>query len=180
MEEGIFPSQQNFGEPSELSEERRLAYVAITRAKEKLYITHSNERMMYGKTTINRLSRFAKLEIPYRLIKEERDRSAPPRMSAYQSSYGRGGDSYKKGYDLSELRRESDILPRQEAKTRKMGASEYGVERFSVGTRVNHATFGNGVIASARDMGGDVLYEVNFEAIGTKKLMATYAKLRKI
>ena len=181
MEEGIFPSQQNFGEPSELSEERRLAYVAITRAKEKLYITHSAERMMYGKTTINRLSRFAKLEIPYNLIREERDRSVPPRMSAYQSSYGRSsGEPYQREYNLSELRRAADISPKQPPKTRKNGASEYGVERFSPGTRVNHATFGDGVIASARDMGGDVLYEVSFDSVGTKKLMATYAKLKRI
>ena len=181
MEEGIFPSQQNFGEPSELSEERRLAYVAITRAKEKLYITHSNERMMYGKTTINRLSRFAKLEIPYQLIREERDRSAPPRMSAYQSTYGRGErESYQRGYDFSELRRATDIYPKKENKPRRSGASEYGVSRLAVGTRVSHATFGEGVIVSSRDMGGDVLYEVRFESVGTKKLMATYAKLEKI
>ena len=181
MEEGIFPSQQNFGEPSELSEERRLAYVAITRAKEKLYITHSNERMMYGKTTINRLSRFVKPEIPFNLIKEERDRSVPPRMSAYASPYARGDrELYQRGYNLSEVRRAADIMPKKSDKKGRAGASEYGVERFAPGTRVNHATFGDGEIISARDMGGDVLYEVGFDDVGVKKLMATYAKLKKI
>ena len=177
MEEGIFPSQQNFGEPSELSEERRLCYVAITRAKEKLYITSSGQRMMYGKTTQNRPSRFVS-EIPRGLIEVEKSRAVPPRVS--ELSYRRSGESYQQNRNFSELRREVSLGG--VSATPKRGAEKYGISKFESGTRVEHATFGEGVIISARDMGGDVLYEVIFDnpAVGKKKLMATYAKLRKI
>ncbi|MBO5906716.1 MAG: UvrD-helicase domain-containing protein [Clostridia bacterium] len=177
MEDGIFPSQQNIGEPSEMSEERRLAYVAITRAKEKLYITYAKERMMYGKTAYNKLSRFAKDEIPESLIDEDKPRMAPPRMTgAPDRPWQRERAS---GYNLSEMRRDVNISQRPTPQ-KKQGASGYGVEKFAPGTRISHAMFGEGVIASARDMGGDVLYEVNFDKAGTKKLMATFAKLKKI
>ena len=177
VEEGIFPSQQNFGEPSELSEERRLCYVAITRAKEKLYITSSSQRMMYGKTSINRPSRFV-YEIPRTLISEEKSRAVPPKTNDF--AYRRGYDGYPQKRDFSELRREVSLNSANS--TPKRGAEKYGIERFNAGTRVEHASFGEGTVFSARDMGGDVLYEVIFDnpAIGRKKLMATYAKLKKI
>ena len=177
MEEGIFPSQQNFGEPSELSEERRLAYVAITRAKEKLYLTHARERMMYGKTTINRLSRFVTPEIPSHIIEEEKNRRVPPRISPYQRIQR---EESRPEYDLSELRRAADIKPRQPIQERKRTAESFGVTRFAPGTRVMHTMFGVGSIISARDLGGDVLYEVEFVTAGRKKLMATFAKLKEI
>ena len=176
MEDGIFPSQQNIGEPSEMSEERRLAYVAITRAKEKLYITYAKERMMYGKTAYNKLSRFAKDEIPESLIDEDRPRAAPPRMSSVDSRLWQREHT---GYNLSEMRRSVNISQKPPV-AKKQGAQGYGITKFAPGTRVAHAMFGEGVIVSARDMGGDVLYEVSFDKVGTKKLMATFAKLKKI
>ena len=178
MEDGIFPSQQNFGEPSEMSEERRLAYVAITRAKEKLYITYAKERMMYGKTSYNKLSRFAKDEIPPHLIDEDRPRVAPPRRTDAES---RPWQKDRGGYNMSEMRRAVNISTPVQPEKRK-GAAGFGIEKFSPGTKVTHAMFGNGVIVSSRDMGGDVLYEVSFDdaKVGTKKLMATFAKLKKI
>ena len=77
----------------------------------------------------------------------------------------------------AELRRPSDIFS---ATNKKSGADSYGIEKFPVGTRVMHSMFGEGVIVSSRDMGGDVLYEVKFDTGVTKKLMATFAKLKKI
>jgi DNA helicase-2/ATP-dependent DNA helicase PcrA len=62
----------------------------------------------------------------------------------------------------------------------KKSAQSFGVEKISVGTRIRHALFGDGVILSCRDMGGDVLYEVKFDSGETKRLMATFAKLKKI
>ena len=175
MEEGIFPSQQNFGEPSELSEERRLAYVAITRAKEKLYITSTATRFMYGKTTVNKLSRFA-AEIPRSLIDEEMPRKEPPRVNEFYRRQRQ--EPFFESSDLSELRRRADIgSPKP---TPRKGAEKYGIVRLAEGTRVEHASFGRGVILSARDLGGDVLYEVEFETVGKKKLMATFAKLKKL
>ncbi len=178
MEDGIFPSQQNFGEESEMSEERRLAYVAITRAKEKLYVTHARERMVYGKTSYSPLSVFVRSEMPRSLINEEQKREIPPRYSPQR--YAQSPVEKPKGYGVgsfTELNRRPEI---SSAPKRKSGAAEYGVERLSVGTRVEHIMFGEGVIVSAKDMGGDVLYEVNFDTVGTKKLMATFAKLKRI
>ncbi len=178
MEDGIFPSNQNIGEESEMSEERRLAYVAITRAKEKLYVTHAKERMVYGKTSYAPLSQFIRCEIPRSLIFEEQKREAPPRYT--QNSYRSQSAEKNKstGYQsFAEFNRRPEISARPE---RKAGAAEYGVERFSAGTRVEHMMFGEGTVISSRDMGGDVLYEVSFDKAGTKKLMATFAKLKKI
>ena len=207
MEDGIFPSQQNIGEQDEMSEERRLAYVAITRAKEQLYITYAANRMMYGRTTYNQLSRFVKDEMPKSLIFED----APRRRSSYGygndrgygnsgydgSGYGNsgyGGSGYGNGnYGSSgygngnyggsgrgyanELRRPAEI---QTKKREKQGAAEYGIMKFAPGTRVAHDMFGEGVVLTSRDMGGDVLYEVKFDNGQTKKLMATFAKLKKL
>jgi len=174
MEDGIFPSSQNIGEESEMSEERRLAYVAITRAKERLYVTHAKERMMYGKTNYAPLSVFVRDEIPSSLIEEDRPRPVPPRFSQYQQN--RAPERPRNvSASFSELNRRPEIST---PSRRKAGAAEYGVERFAVGTLVSHAMFGDGVILSARDMGGDVLYEVEFSAVGKKKLMATFAKLK--
>ncbi len=193
MEDGIFPSQQNIGEEAEMSEERRLAYVAITRAKQMLYITHARERMMYGKTTYNQLSRFIKDELPKSLVFEDSPRRRErPTYGGYP--YGEGRQSYQgSGYssnagynsgtertrssEFAEFRRPVEIGTKKREKT---GAAEYGITRFDPGTRVRHDMFGEGTVMSSRDMGGDVLYEVRFDNGQIKKLMATFAKLKKI
>ena len=188
MEDGIFPSQQNIGEEDEMSEERRLAYVAITRAKQMLYITHASERMMYGKTTYNQLSRFVKDEMPKSLIFEDSPRRREkPTFGGYhygegQQSFYRGGGSNStaqrtRNDEFAEFRRPVEIsTPKRE----KAGAAEYGITKFESGTRVRHDMFGEGTVISSRDMGGDVLYEVKFDNGQTKKLMATFAKLKKV
>lgn len=188
MEDGIFPSQQNIGEEDEMSEERRLAYVAITRAKEMLYITHASERMMYGKTTYNQLSRFVKDEMPKSLIFEDSPRRREkPTFGGYhygegQQSFYRGGGSNStaqrtRNDEFAEFRRPVEIsTPKRE----KAGAAEYGITKFESGTRVRHDMFGEGTVISSRDMGGDVLYEVKFDNGQVKKLMATFAKLKKM
>ena len=188
MEDGIFPSQQNIGEEDEMSEERRLAYVAITRAREMLYITYARERMMYGKTTYGRLSRFVKDELPKSLVFEDsprrRDRSGyggypygEPRPEFISPDGTKTGDSGDRYASFSEMRRPVDISTK---KREKSGAAEYGIVRFAPGSRVKHDMFGEGTILSSRDMGGDVLYEVKFDNGQTKKLMATFAKLKKV
>lgn len=170
MEDGIFPSLQNIGEREEMSEERRLAYVAITRAKEKLFITHTKSRLMYGKTTYNRLSGFIREEVPKNLIEND-----GPRRPAYTPYGTRPATEDRPSY--SELNRPPHIG--EQKKRSAQGAAEYGIEKFSPGTRVTHAVFGEGTVLSSRDMGGDVLYEVKFDNGQSKKLMATFAKLRK-
>ena len=177
MEEDIFPSAKSKLMPDELSEERRLAYVAITRAKEKLYMTYAASRMMYGRTTNGTiLSRFVAKEIPAALIERDGPKAIPPRASL---SYGRPRSQERSYRDeiSSEMRRRSEIG--QTART-KSGAEGYGIEKIPVGARVRHAVFGDGEIISSRDLGGDMLYEVRFDTGVVKKLMSTFAKLRRI
>ena len=175
MEDGIFPSQQNIGEAEEMSEERRLMYVAVTRAKDKLYITHTKSRTMYGRTGYNMLSVFVREELPERLIERDYPRKAPPRQTTAYYTPTRPRPQYTPR--SSELSRPSDIFSSAKGKT---GAASYGISTITPGSRVKHAMFGEGVIVTARDMGGDVLYEVRFDSGQTKKLMATFAKLEKI
>ena len=169
MEEGVFPSSQVlFGTESsgEMEEERRLAYVAVTRAKDMLYIVHTKMRMLYGKTSVNEISRFVK-EIPNELIKEEKRAGA--QYNGYNGGYRNQSQSY--GASGTKVYFSEHIQPK---------AQSGKPEVFSVGNRVRHATFGDGEIFSARPMGNDVLYEVVFERVGTKKLMGNFARMKKI
>ncbi len=176
MEDGIFPAEQSRNSAEEMSEERRLAYVAITRAKEKLYITYARGRMMYGRTLYGRLSCFIREEVPPELISRDVPRGAYDRRGTYQQN---GYREQISNASFTELRRTPDVLNNTRQR-REDGAKNYGIEKFIVGTRVRHGIFGDGEILSSRDMGGDVLYEVNFDKAGVKKLMATFAKLQKI
>ena len=175
MEDGIFPSEQNFGNSEEMEEERRLAYVAVTRAKEKIYISYAKSRMMYGRTNPGGLlSCFIRNELPRNLIERDRPIQIPPRAGAYD--YSRQRQAKPTVTERTELDRVPDMIG---TARKKSGAESFGVTRFAVGTEVSHSIFGDGVITAARDMGGDVLYTVKFNTGGEKRLMATFAKLKK-
>lgn len=183
MEDGIFPAKRNLGEEEEMSEERRLAYVAITRAKEKLYVTYAKNRQMYGRTTYGMLSAFIREEVPKDLIHSEqpvrRDFSSERRSSAESGNGSRGygaGQSYRRPFN-SEMTRPSEI---SRGATKANGNNSYGVQKLAVGARVRHNMFGLGVILSAKDLGGDVIYEIKFDNGETKRLMATFAKLERV
>ena len=169
MEDGIFPSDRNIGNDAEMSEERRLAYVAITRAKEKLYISYAKERTMYGRFGTGMLSCFIRKELPMSLV--ERDR---PSYSGSTPSFGRNNSfgGWNSGYGRSSAPQKKTSSP-----TASSGAGRFGVKMLPVGSVVLHQIFGEGVILSAKDISGDVLYEVDFGAAGKKKLLATYARL---
>ncbi len=174
MEDGIFPSAQNFG-MEEMSEERRLAYVAITRAKEKLVITYAKSRMMYGKTTAGgMLSCFIREEMPRELTELDRPKRIPPRIdaSAYSRPTFRG-----ERRPFGELDRKPDVTRTAQKKT---GPEGFGLKKIAVGARVRHGIFGDGTVISVKDMGGDVLYGVKFDTGEEKRLMATFAKLIEI
>lgn len=174
MEEGIFPGTQTItGTEADMEEERRLAYVAITRAKNKLYILHTKNRMLYGRTSYNPISRFVS-EIPEKLVK----RDLPPRREPVTG----GGYSYiSQGSAVSGAPRKTSVGDSVTiGKTLFNPISNVSKERFSEGDRVSHMTFGEGEIISVKPMGADILYEIIFDKVGTKKLMATYAKLKKI
>ena len=171
MEEGIFPGMQSSLVPEELEEERRLAYVAITRAKKRLFLLHARERLLYGKTNFNQKSRFLD-EIPENYVLHDLPKTILQRANELESEQNAGlARERKKKPTLSkEFFRPSDL-------SSHFGKNR-GAELFSAGDRVMHASFGVGTILSTRELGADILYEVAFDTVGTKKLMATYAKLR--
>jgi DNA helicase-2/ATP-dependent DNA helicase PcrA len=165
MEEGIFPSDQAiYGGPMELEEERRLSYVAITRARKRLYITHSNTRMLYGSTSRNAVSRFVS-EIPDRLCDKK---SA---VGFFDFGIKTSGESAyrskREDYDYSKI-----FKAPTSSKPQNNSAANY-----TVGMTVEHKTFGKGMITKIVPMGNDAMLEIAFDSVGTKKIMAGYVKL---
>ena len=161
MEEGIFPGIQSASDPNELEEERRLAYVAITRAKTRLFCLHARERVLYGRTQYNQPSRFL-TELPEDAI----DRDDLHRKEERTSSSAR-----KKPTVSAEFTRPAAITV--------SAAKESSHSRFQGGDRVVHPSFGTGTVLSVTPMGSDLLYEIAFDTVGTKKLMATFARLKR-
>jgi len=181
MEEGLFPGFQSIMQPEEIEEERRLAYVAITRAKKLLYITNAHERMINGSTQYNPVSRFVG-EIPSNLCEEsESTKRRSYTFTDEGTSYGSygtkssyGASSYKGSSYGSKSSFSSPAYGRTSA-----ASTASKLESFTAGDKVRHSTFGIGTVVSAKPMGKDVLYEISFEKVGVKKLMATYARLTK-
>ena len=168
LEDGIFPGMQSILDPTELEEERRLAYVAITRAKERLFITHTKCRLLYGRTQYNPVSRFVD-EIPGTLVENETTETGSS-FIAPANSYS-ASSKYQKSFSKEEITVNKQLF-KQPVKS--------GAPAFSEGDRVSHMTFGGGEILSVKPMGADTLYEIAFDKVGTKKLMASYAKLKKL
>ena len=172
-EEGIFPGYRAFDHPDELSEERRLAYVAVTRAKERLFVTASAERLLYGRTTYGELSRFFAKEVRAELIHREYDEKKT------RNTYGTERTAMQtKRYEpqtASEWNRQVGVSASQ-PKPRKT-AADFGLHVFKEGDRVRHVVLGTGTVLQAKEMGGDCLYTVRFDSGVEKRLMATYAKL---
>ena len=170
MEEGIFPGYQAIFDPSEIEEERRLAYVAITRAKRSLYMTCAHERMLNGSTQYNQPSRFIG-EIPDELCSVED--YAKPRVSYKFSDDG----SFTYVGKKNTYTKPSYSAGTYSSYAKKTAAAPSVGESFSEGDRVRHSSFGAGTVLSVKKMGGDMLYEIKFDKVGVKKLMATYARL---
>ena len=190
MEEGLFPGNQVMYDPSELEEERRLCYVGITRAKEKLYITNARSRMLFGNTSFTRPSRFLG-EIPDELTDFERNAPQQTFYGGYSGvSYGglshSGGTkmfsqekSYSKSSSTAPKNKASGFANGGFSSEPKKTATDSVTLDFKVGDTVAHKTFGKGMIVSAKAMGGDMLLEIAFDTCGTKKVMAKMAKLTK-
>ncbi len=169
MEEGIFPGIQSMYNPDDVEEERRLAYVGITRAKEKLFISHANMRMLFGTTSRNLPSRFM-IEIPDALT--ERTGRQPASQRTFDSLAR--GDYEDRNYSGNGYLSKINQKPQSAEKPKAPTVS------FNVGDSVMHKVFGKGVIVSSKPMGSDAMLEIAFQSAGTKKLMANYAKLQKI
>ena len=174
-EEGVFPGNAVLYDPSQVEEERRLAYVAITRAREELYLYHAESRMIFGSTSHNRLSRFAE-EIPEELI--ERSRS---REYAYRTSMGGafGSMPHSKERPTPASGRASQAGGFAAQVYRPTPAKPAPAGTFKAGDTVQHKTFGTGVILTATPMANDTLLEIAFDKVGTKKLFANFARLTK-
>ena len=191
MEEGLFPGNQVMYDPTELEEERRLCYVGITRAKEKLYITNARSRMLFGNTSFTRPSRFL-AEIPEELTDFERNAPQQTFYGGY-SGVSYGGSSYSGGTKMfsqekSYSKPSTSSAPRNKASGFANGGFSSAPKKtstdnvtldFKIGDTVEHKTFGKGMIVSAKAMGGDMLLEIAFDTCGTKKVMAKMAKLTK-
>jgi len=192
LEEGIFPGNQSiYGGNEDIEEERRLAYVAITRARKKLTVTNTYMRMMFGCKNRNMPSRFLR-EIPQSLCE-----SAGVTNSYYggNSAYARQIESQSYDYDYSgktfaqksalfnsHTGRNTAALAQNSShiggiSAKKTSSSDSKKTVYKPGQLVMHKTFGKGMIISAVSAGGDTMLEIGFENVGTKKIMANFAKL---
>ncbi|MCI6585785.1 MAG: UvrD-helicase domain-containing protein [Oscillibacter sp.] len=185
MEEGLFPGNRAMGDGAEMEEERRLCYVAMTRAREKLTLTNARQRTLYGRTTPCMPSRFLN-EIPEENM--EWLSKPQPRSESWEerdSDYGdRGYGSYG-GYGQrttgSVVTRREPAEPKAGALRSAAGASKAAPKaaaprmQIQAGETVEHDAFGRGLVLSVRAMGGDALVEVAFDSVGTKKLMLKMA-----
>lgn len=197
VEEGLFPGQRVIGEPEEMEEERRLCYVALTRAKEQLYLTCANQRMLFGRTSANRPSRFVE-EIPGEYLErsgrsfmsggeEEWGGGIPSRTSGYEgysnpyrtgySQRGAGQTSGASGYRATAPTASRYPIPGKTAMSGgvKSAASAAGLPDYRKGDMVQHKAFGKGMVTSTQKVGGDTLIEIAFDNVGTKRLMLKFA-----
>ena len=161
-EEGVFPSLRSADDQS-MEEERRLCYVAMTRAKKTLAICHADQRMLYGHTTANRVSRFVE-EIPEELITGRTKKQPKPAAS----SWGGYTPSSRPGW--GQTRRPQSSVYRPAVPT-----TEAAVVDYRPGDMVEHKSFGRGMVLSSLKMGNDALLEIAFDEKGTRKLMARTA-----
>lgn len=157
MEEGIFPGMQSMYNPDEIEEERRLAYVGITRAKQVLYLLNTKARMLYGSTKYNLPSRFIS-ELPEECCKSL---VKPVKKNINRFEQKAPPKTVSRGFSMRET-------------------TDKKVESFSVGDAVSHRVFGTGMVISLKPMGNDVLMEIAFDKVGTKKIMANMGAVKKI
>lgn len=172
FEDGLFPGMRSIGDAEEMEEERRLCYVAITRAKKTLDITYARQRMLYGRTSSALHSRFLD-EIPADcVVKKGRQERTE---SGYRASYAEGGYSGYGAGSYGGQRRPSQPRKTLQQTTLTSAPSKSAMLELNKGDMVNHTAFGRGMVLSVMKMGGDALLEIAFDQIGTKKLMAKTA-----
>jgi DNA helicase-2/ATP-dependent DNA helicase PcrA len=192
LEDGVFPHLRSIGDPDELEEERRLAYVGITRARERLYLTHAWARTMFGSTQYNPPSRFLE-EIPEELVQSVKGSRRPSRSStgegggwgANRSSWGSGRGSARSsttdddwsGSVIGARSRDDgpspSLVPPPPLPT---NADQLGLR---VGDDVHHGTFGDGVITAIEGTGDKAEAVVHFSGVGEKRLLLAWAPLEK-
>ena len=178
-EDGLFPGLKSIGDEGEMEEERRLCYVAITRARQKLYITNARQRMVFGRTQNNLLSRFISSvpeELLEKLPKEQRSLSSWSTGESWGTGdqRRRGEGSYRSAYGR-ESRPRGAAAPSRPAMPKRPNAPEAPKLDLRVGDTVEHRAFGRGTVLTLRAVGPDSILEIAFEKEGTKKLMLSSA-----
>ena len=166
FEDGLFPGMRAIGDKEEMEEERRLCYVAITRAKRHLTITHARQRMLYGRTAAALASRFLR-EIPEECM-VRKGVQKPRQETGYSWERGYSSNSEWAGY-------QNPPVQRQKKESQPAAKSVAPMLELNKGDMVLHAAFGRGLVISVMKMGGDALLEIAFDDIGTKRLMAKTA-----
>jgi DNA helicase-2/ATP-dependent DNA helicase PcrA len=179
LEEGVFPHARSMQSDREMEEERRLAYVGITRAKDELYLTFATRRTIFGNTMMAQVSRFVR-EVPQELFKR-------PEGSRRGSSIGGGGrvlgrwsrDEYSQvsWEDAQAATRAAEQARRAPVSPKPASAD---APPFKVGDRVRHAVFGEGRVVSCEGNGDEAKVTVAFPNIGVKRLVAGFARLEKV
>lgn len=160
FEDGLFPGMRAIGDREEMEEERRLCYVAITRAKENLTITYAKQRMLYGRTNASLPSRFLN-EIPDNTM---------VRKGGYHTPYSKASELRAPTYSTPAPKKPTSYQSSYSSATTSASYLE-----LNKGDMVQHTAFGRGLVLSVMKMGGDALLEIAFDQIGTKKLMAKTA-----
>ena len=169
MEDGIFPGSMSVfsADPSDMEEERSLCYVGITRAMKELTLTSARQRMIRGETQYNRVSRFVR-EIPRELVElGETIQDKKPKIPETSSA--------KSGYAQMRMAFQANAFQPQNFKVTKADSLDYGV-----GDTVRHVKFGVGIVKNIVEGGRDYEVTVDFDRVGTKKMFAGFAKLKKI
>ncbi len=173
LEEGLFPLARAYDEPAQLEEERRLFYVGITRAEEKLFMSWARERRRAGDFTFGTLSSFVEA-VPESLVEE---RLTPRLQRERRARAVQGGSRSRRGDDFGASAREAAGRAAEER------AFEEGLNqdlpRLVKGERVQHGTFGSGTVQEVSGFGRDVRVVVHFDSVGPKKLLARYADLER-
>lgn len=167
LEEGLFPGMRSMESDDDIEEERRLCYVAITRAKEQLYITKTISRTIHGKTMPTTASRFFK-EIPVEYLEDKT--TLQPKVAKVMQDLG--------VRNASATKKEVYMTKGFGSSVKSSGSTDYS--KFKAGDTVEHRTFGRGEILKATPCGNDCILEIQFESIGFKRLMAAFAKVKKI
>ena len=177
MEESIFPSTKSVETAGGIDEERRLCYVAVTRARELLYLTRARGRMLYGQTTHNPPSRFLK-EIPEEYVQGgERQRSHRDYCFDQRTSYS-GNDAFWQRVQMTREAPKQKVwdFTKKEVQNTSSDAEPY-ITDCQVGARVRHKKFGDGTVTKILGDGKNKTLEIHFDACGMKRLVLLYAKL---
>jgi DNA helicase-2/ATP-dependent DNA helicase PcrA len=169
LEDGLFPLSRAYDDPGALEEERRLFYVGITRAQDKLFLSHARQRRRAGEYMYGRLSPFVEA-IGETLAEVGASRRA---RKSFEAGFGVGsgrGFGRRRGREKTEG--EWDSFPDD-------GEFNQDLPRFVKGERVAHPTFGSGTVLEVSGFGPDLKVTVDFDSVGRKKLLARYADLEK-